>query len=547
MKLKSFKADSDDVAKSDNPNTGDGGPVAKAANEIGWERLLFAAAVAAAVMVILAVSGTAILAREAGNSPGRTAPFVALGALVLALVLLSPGRRDRGPLPAIARRVPPEMDGGFRRRPVVTCLAGVLVIVGVLQTARLSCFMADPALRWASAYPPEEFGVRHMCLSAYVHAADLARQGVPNVYAEEYYPAFDFRIAGERPLRSSTVENLIPHLRDAFEYPPPFLLLPRTALALTNDFLVIRTGWFMIQATLFIVFALVLARHVGSHRGTVAALLVFGLLASFPFLFNLQFGQFHLAATVLATGGMLAFSKGRDQLGGALLASAVVTKIFPGLLLVYLAIRKRGRAVFWTVTFSAAYALAALFIFGFAPYRAFFGYQLPRVLSGEAFSFFKNTDLTLAANASVYSIPFKLQRLGVPGMSKGLASSLVWIFTALLVAATVVAARRRRDSSLEPAVWLALLALCGLRSPDAPNVYIGAAALWALSLLAVETRGRVAAVALLVFGWICMSVQPPLPDPKATIALWMSGQVAILVFGFWVMLRPRANFSPARG
>jgi len=137
-----------------------------------------------------------------------------------------------------------------------------------------------------------------------------------------------------------------------------------------------------------------------------------------------------------------------------------------------MATQKRGRAVFWTVAFSAAYTLAALLIFVFAPYRAFFRYQLPRFLSGEAFSFFKNTDLTLAANASVYSIPFKLQRLSVPGMSKGLASSLVWIFTALLVAA-----RRRRDSSLEPAVWLALLALCGLRSPDAPNVYIGAAAL----------------------------------------------------------------------
>jgi hypothetical protein len=65
--------------------------------------------------------------------------------------------------------------------------------------------------------------------------------------------------------------------------------------------------------------------------------------------------------------------------------------------------------------------------------------------------------------------------------------------------------------------------------------------------LAVETRGRVAAVVLFVFGWICMSVQPPLPDPKATIALWMSGQIAILAFGFWVMLRRRADFSAARG
>jgi hypothetical protein len=429
------------------------------------------------------------------------------------------------------------MDGGFRRRPVVAYLAAVLVIIGLLQIARQSCFMADPTLRWASVYPPQEFGFRHMCMSSYVYAGELARRGVPNLYAAENYPVFDFLFPGQIITRSSTVNYLAPHLRDAFEYPPPFLLLPGAALALTNDFLVIRTGWYMIQASLFIILALALARYVGGHRGTTATVLVFGLLSSFPVLFNFQFGQFHLAAILLSVGGMLAFSKKRDVLGGALLAGAVVTKIFPGLLLLYLLLRKRSRAVFWTVGFSVAYSLAALIIYGFAPYRAFIGYQLPRVLSGEAFSFFKNLDLTLATNISVYAIPFKLQRLGVPGMSEGLAAGLVWLFTVLLVAATAVAARRRRDSSLEPAVWLSLLALCSLRSPDAPNVYIGAAALWALSLLATETRGRVAAVFLFVFAWICMTVQPPLPDPKGTIVLWMSGQVTILAFGFWVMLR----------
>ena len=533
------------LAGSRNPDRKECAAAAKPATGIGWERLLFAGAVAGAVMVILIVSATAILMRTAGKSPVRAAPFVALGTLVLALALIPLGRRNSGPLPAIARRFPPDMDGSFRRRPVVACLAGALVIIGVLQTARQSCFMADPTLRWASAYPPQEFGFRHMCISSYVYAGELARRGVPNVYAAEHYPAFDFLSPGTIAARSSTVKNLLPHLRDAYEYPPPFLLLPGAALALTNDFLVIRTGWYMIQAPLFIILALALARHVGGRRGTTAAVLVFGLLSSFSVLFNFQFGQFHLAAILLAAGGMLAFSNRRDILGGALLASAIVTKVFPGLLLVYLALRKRSRAISWTVAFSAAYSLLALLIFGFAPYRSFIGYQLPRILSGEAFSFFKNSDLTIAANASVYSIPFKLQRLGVPGMSDGLAIGLVWLFTALLVAATVVAARRRRDSSLEPAVWLALLALCSLRSPDAPNVYIGAAALWALSLLATETRGRIAAVGLFVLAWICMTVQPPLPDPKATIALWMSGQAAILAFGFWVMLRRQAESGEA--
>jgi hypothetical protein len=112
----------------------------------------------------------------------------------------------------------------------------------------------------------------------------------------------------------------------------------------------------------------------------------------------------------------------------------------------------------------------------------------------------------------------------------------MWIYTVLLVVVTVVAARRRHFT-LEPVVWLGLLTLGSLRSPDAPNVYVGASALWLLTLLAVETRGRAGAVALLVVAWVCIGVQPPLSDPKATIALWMSGQVAMLVLGFWVMLR----------
>ena len=45
------------------------------------------------------------------------------------------------------------------------------------------------------------------------------------------------------------------------------------------------------------------------------------------------------------------------------------------------------------------------------------------------------------------------------------------------------------------------------------------------------------AAALLVVAWIAIGVQPPLPDPKVTIALWMSSQIAMLALGFWAMLR----------
>jgi len=519
-------------------STTDHEPSSTPSNDILWERMLLASAVAAVFLVVLAVGGTALVTKAMGVYRAWTPPVTAVATLIVVSILAPWARRGRGPLAAAARRLPPALDGSFRRRPLAAGLVGLATLVAVAQVTRLSCFMADPTLRWGSAYPPvEEYGVRHMCLSAYIYAADLTRRGVSNVYAEEYYPAYHVGKGRESQPISSGVSNLAPHIRDAFEYPPPFLLLPRAALVVTNDFLAIRTGWFMLQTILFLAIALTLASRIGGDRGMLAGLLLPVLLLSFPFMFNFQWGQFHLAVIVLAVGGMLAMSARRDRLGGALLGAAIVTKAFPALLLLYLAVKKRGRPVFWTLAFALIYVIASFVVLGPAPYRAFFVYHLPRVASGEAFSFFLNSDLTLAANTSVLAIPYKLGRLGVPGMSAAVANILVWLFTALLVGAVIVAARRNRESSLEPVIWLGILALGAMRSPDAPNVYTGTAALWLLTLLAVETRGRIPAVALLVLAFVCMSVQPPLPDPETTIVLWMSGQFAMLVLGFWVLLR----------
>jgi hypothetical protein len=239
---------------------------------------------------------------------------------------------------------------------------------------------------------------------------------------------------------------------------------------------------------------------------------------------------------MLSVTGMFLFSRGRNVLGGALLAGALVTKVFPGLLLVYLAVRRQGRPIFWTTIFAAIYAVIGFIVLGPDTYRAFFEYHLPRLASGVAFRFNLVNDLTLATNSSIFAIPFKLQRLGVPGMSVQTAIVLTWVFTAILFVVTIVAARAHRTPSLEPLIWLGLLTLGSLRSPDAPNVYIGTSALWGLTFLAVETQGRVALVGLLVMIWIVVSVIPPPPDPEATIILWMFCQLVLVAVGFFLVL-----------
>ena len=84
-------------------------------------------------------------------------------------------------------------------------------------------------------------------------AADLSRRGTVNLYDERYYPAF----AGDaaKVLAPADIQHLARWMEDPFEYPPPFLLFPRAALLLTDDFLAIRAGWFVLQALGLVVIA----------------------------------------------------------------------------------------------------------------------------------------------------------------------------------------------------------------------------------------------------------------------------------------------------
>jgi len=502
--------------------------------EFGSERIALVATLLATVGVPVLVALEAVVERGLGRAP-HPVVAVAFGfAGVLVLTLLA--RRGRGPLAAVAARLSPGWDGAARRRPVVAALWLVLAVAGAAQTTRLSCFMADPAHRWGSTYPPVDEGVTHACMAAYVQAADLSRRDVDNLYADEYYPAYLGGTLGHSQRMPSPVANLSSWLEDPYEYPPPFLLLPRAGLALTNDYLVLRPAWFAIKLLLAAAIMLAIAAALGGRRGRAAMLLAPALIASLSFMFDMQFGQFHFVAIALSMAGMLAFGRDRHVLGGALLGAAIVCKLFPGILVLYLLAQRRWRPVISTAAWSLAWVLLGLAVLGWAPYEAFFDYQLPRISSGEAFAFFLRSDLTIASNWGIYGLPIKLGRLGVPGMTTEVASVLSWLYTIPVVVVAVLAARRRGAADVQPLFWLALLCLGSLRSPLAPNVYIGAPALWLLALVAVDARSRWA-IASVVAVWLCIGGLPPLPGPEATIVLWMTGQAAMLALCFWTVLR----------
>lgn len=503
----------------------------------GLERAGLATTLFALAAIATTVSLGSIVGRSLSGRPW--APVVlAIAAMLASLGLGALARSGRGSLARLALRLPARLEGSFSRHRARSILASVLMVVSVLQLARLSCFMADDSLRWGSAFPPVKESVGHMCQAAYTQAADLTRQGVSNIYAEQYYPAYQGQNDGAAPAVPPQVKHLQRYIKDAFEYPPVFLLLPRLGLALSNDYMVHRSAWFMLQLLLFLSVAIAVTRKLDPDSRLVALVLLPAVMGSLPTMYALQFGQWHLAAVTLSVAAMLLFSERRNALGGLSLAAAVTTKLFPGVLLVYLLVRRRWSAVAWTAGFCLILVALGLVVLGVAPFTAFVTYHLPRMASGDAFSFFLDSNLSVASNYGVYAIPFKLERLGVPGMSVTLASGLAWLYTAGVIIVAAIAGRRSTPTSDAPGIWLALLVLASLRSPVAPFVYTVVPALWLLSILAWRVGSRMKRGAIfIVLGWLALGHLPPLPSPPATIAWWMIGQAVLLTLGFWVALR----------
>ena len=94
-----------------------------------------------------------------------------------------------------------------------------------------------------------------------------------------------------------------------------------------------------------------------------------------------------------------------------------------------LAGQRRWREIGWTLGFGVAFVMLALLILGTDPFVAFVSYQLPRIVSGEAFSFNERADVPafiVSRNLSIYGIAAKLRLLGLAGVGPTTAHALTW-------------------------------------------------------------------------------------------------------------------------
>jgi alpha-1,2-mannosyltransferase len=428
----------------------------------------------------------------------------------------------------LAERLPVELDGWFRRRSWLRWLWLLAAALAVANTARLGLFVAEPTQVWASALPPIPDITRHQCVAAYVRAGELAAEGRHNLWAPAEFAAPQNSAS---PPNTSRVRGLAEYLTDPYEYPPTFVVLPRAALVVTDDYQLIRAAWFGLSAVAFWLAFIALAIWMRGRAGATALLFTPVVALSFPVVLNLQFGQAHLVVVAASIAAMMQFARGRTLGGGVLLAFAITTKIFPGLLLVHLAVRRQWRAVAATAAVIAAMIAGTALLLGPSPLAAFVSEHLPRMASGEAFAFTEH----IPDNHSLYGLAFKLAELGVDGADRGLASVLAWAWTAGALVLTVLGSRGRSEPAREAVLWLGILCLATLRSPFAPS-YTAIGTLWLLAVTVGVMTPRWWVTIAIAWAWLLLQGNLPIFSPAGNAIASLPSQVAsftIAILAVW--------------
>ena len=418
--------------------------------------------------------------------------------------------------------------------------SAVAAVLGLMLLTRLTIFMADPAKVSCSVSPSSRWETAHSCLTAYHVAADSI--GKENVYENTLYSVPDAGVGPRTPRKLGSFNV------DVFEYPPQFLLLPRAFHLLTPDFMDLRLLWFAFCCGVLLTGSIVVSAHIGGAIGTRALLLsplvwisVQGTLST------LQKGNVQIVIIASAMIAMVLLARGHKAWGAALLSFAIVSKLWPGMLVVYLLAHRDWRAVLWTAGFSLLWSGVALAMFGSGAYATFLDH-MPGLLSGEAFPAFRNSS-AMAINLSIPNILFKMKLFGFPGGTFAVAKVLGWIYTAVAVAATVWAARKPWRPHEQPLVWLAILTIATLRSPFLPFPYGVIPGLWLLTLVAATWIPTARALALTGLAFIALNASWPMDwqsDPRLLAAA--SLVPLLMIVGLTIRaLRPAHNVAVVSG
>jgi alpha-1,2-mannosyltransferase len=415
----------------------------------------------------------------------------------------------------------PRADAPPSRGFVLLAAAGALATLVLLVRLAVFATYADPPAAWSVA-PWSPFMTRHACSTAYWSAATGITQ-TPDVWDIRLYSLGQDPASGRLIPRTVGAFNI-----DPYEYPPTFLLAPRALATVTPDYVAFRHVWLVLNAALVIVGMAVLARQLDVATGRRTLWLLPLALVPLSTMYALQMGNAQLLYIVIAMLGLAAFARQHHALGGLLLAFTVVGKMFPAILLIYLALRRDWRAVGWTVAWGAVFVLATLADVGWAPFP-FFLDHLPRLLSGEAFPMLRAT-ITAANNMSIPGLVLKPAAFGGPVIPFVAIKVAGWVYSAVVLWVVVRLALRPVAPRYEPLAWLTILGVTALRSPFLPTYGAFPGAWLGAILLAVcwaEPRRWWAVLGC----WLILvpTTAGPTPMPVWVVAAFTTVQAAAVV------------------
>lgn len=138
--------------------------------------------------------------------------------------------------------------------------------------------------------------------------------------------------------------------------------------------------WLILQLLLLIPIALALRSLTGQPLRRIA------LMAAicFPLHRNLLYGQYYILLLGLMVAACWAYREERSGIAGALIGVATLTKIFPGVFLLYFLRKRDGRALASALVTIAGGLVVSVAAFGWPMHRAYLQTVLPWTLRGEA-------------------------------------------------------------------------------------------------------------------------------------------------------------------
>jgi alpha-1,2-mannosyltransferase len=399
-------------------------------------------------------------------------------------------------------------------------VALIMAAVAVILIARQSVYMADSTQPAYSLIPDDPWRVEHSCMSGYFEAARFSQFGSHNLYDQTLY----------QPRHIGALKI------DSYHYPPPFLLVPRAMRLITSDFFQFRALWFSIQALVLAGVVGFLGIWIGEAIGAYTLIGGIFFLSTPTVIYSFQMGNFQSTAMALGALALVFLVTRRVVLGASILAYAALSKIFPGLLVVYLLFARRWHAVAWTAAAGLVLLALSVGVLGTQPMEDFVRHELPAISDGSAFPQSERPNVA-ESNQSIYGLSVRLRHLGASWLDQptGLRATS---FSGLLILALAAFAgwKARIDTSnatgrvLLVQTAIALMTLASFRSPFVGGLYGLVSTMWLLTLLVASARTRKIAALWAVAFIVCAVGNILVPSPTyPPTQFWLIASGGLLI------------------